>query len=62
YWRRRLRMVSYSNKKTPEKESHKYHKGICWFCQNHCNNFGYTHEACIIDFFNKSKPRQLVSA
>lgn len=55
-------MVSYSNKKTPEKESHKYHKGICWFCQNHCNNFGYTHEACIIDFFNKSKPRQLVSA
>ncbi|WP_165776449.1 hypothetical protein [Candidatus Nitrosotalea bavarica] len=55
-------MESRSNQKISEKESPKYRKGTCWFCQNHCNNFGYTHEACIIDYFSKSKSRQLVSA
>ncbi len=55
-------MESHSNQKMPQKESPQYRKGTCWFCQNHCNNFGYTHEACIVDYFTKQKPRQLVSA
>ncbi|MDR3782776.1 MAG: hypothetical protein P4K92_05685 [Candidatus Nitrosotalea sp.] len=55
-------MKSSSNQKTPEKEPPKFRMGICWFCQNHCNDYGYTHEACIMDYFSKSKPRQLVSA
>lgn len=55
-------MESRSNQKTPEKESPKYRKGICWFCQNHCNEYGYTHEACIIDYFSKPQQRQLIKA
>ncbi|MFZ0184446.1 MAG: hypothetical protein WBV92_05630 [Nitrosotalea sp.] len=55
-------MESDSNHKMPEKESPRYSKGICWFCQNHCKNSGYAHEACIIDYFIKPKPRQLVAA
>jgi hypothetical protein len=55
-------MESHSNKRIPEKELPRYRKSICWFCKNHCDSFGYTHKACIIDYFSKPKPRQLLLA
>ena len=45
-----------------ENESPRYRRGVCWFCQNPCNAFGYTHKECIVDYFAKQKQHQLVKA
>ncbi|MDE1818168.1 MAG: hypothetical protein KGI19_06155 [Thaumarchaeota archaeon] len=55
-------MKSHLNKGMPGTELPKFCKGICWFCQNHCNTGGYTHEACIIDYFSKSKQPHVIKA